>query len=236
MDPLRAAAYLTHAAAVAALFSAQRRVPSLHRPAWAVLAWLLLSPLRGFDRDDGRALYHLAQAAEWMDHALFLALVGAPWRVAAGLFAVLLGAGVRWWPAPATALYAAAQLATVAACSWYLRREVRASRVPLPGHLVQLVAIVGEGLTLVAPYSLALANDTTAAEEWDAARVVRVATWGSLAVVSFLSWRSAPPSFSSARPSPRRSGARGMLERLTGYWQRGRREESGSGSGPNLTP
>ena len=237
MDLLRVATYAAHVLAVVGLFVAGRRVPSLRRPAWAVLAWLLLSPMRGFGRDDGRALYHVAQAAEWADHALFALLVGASPRVALGLFAVLLGAGLALWPLPATALYALAQLATVGVCSWYLRREVKASRVPLPGHLVQLVLVVGEALTLIAPYGLALAHGTTAADEWDAARVVRFATWTALAVVSYLAWRSAPPLSFSAWPRLRPSGGRFERKRTvesSGGWQRQTESGSGgeSGNGP----
>lgn len=230
MDPLRAAAYAAHLLAVVALFAGARRAPSLRRAAWAVLAWLLLSPLRGFDRDDGRALYHLAQAAEWADHALLVLLVGVPRWAAAGFFAALLAASIAWWPAPATPLYAAAQLATVAVAVVALTAEARRARAPLAGHLAALLLVVGEGCVGLAPYGLAVLRGTTVAEEWDAARVVRVVEWAALAVVGLRTWRSAQSWPSSGASSPWSPGEDGSPEPPLAH--RGSWSPRSGGSGP----
>lgn len=236
MDPLRAAAYAAHLLAVVALFAGARHAPSLRRAAWAVLAWLALSPLRGFDRDDGRALYHLAQAAEWADHALLVLLVGVPRWAAAGFFAALLAASIAWWPAPATPLYAAAQAVTVAVAVVALVLEARRARAPLAGHLAAVVLVGSELACLVAPYLLAAVEGRPVAELWDAARVVRLLTWTVLAVVGWQSWRSSGSvSVCSWRASARPSGRRGTHEpphvQRVSYSPRGPQRGSGGSDG-----
>jgi hypothetical protein len=195
-----------------------------------VLAWLALSPLRGFDRDDGRALYHLAQAAEWADHALIVLLVGAPRWVAAGFFVALLAASIAWWPAPATPLYAAAQAVTVAVAVVALIAEARRARAPLAGHLAALLLVVGEGCVGLAPYGLAVLRGTTVAAEWDAARVVRVVEWAALAVVGLRTWRSAQSWPSSGASSPWSPGEDGSPEPPLVH--RGSWSPRSGGSGP----
>lgn len=231
---MRALAYACHVVAVVALLSASRRAPSLRRAAWCVLVWLLLSPVRGFDRDDGRALYHVAQAAEMADHALLLWLLGAPRGAALGALAVAVVACVAWWPLSAAPLYAAAQGVTVVACVALLAMEARRARAPLPGHLAAVVLVAGELVALVAPYALAVSRGTTVAAEWDAALVVRAATWGALAVVGWQTWRSALPWHSAAPALRRARGPRGAATPRSGSSEGGKGGGSGNEPGARL--
>ena len=212
MDPLRAAAYATHLLAAASLAAAARHGPSLRRPAALVALGLPLSVLTGaFTRADGRALYHAAQLGHGAWLACVVAACYAP-RLAVAFLAAYAGAAVLWWPAPAAPLYAAAQGLAVVVAGVALAREAARSRVPLPGHGAALILAGGELACLVAPYLLATVLGETVAALFDAARVVRVATWLALAVVGWASWRSSGSwSVSSWRASSRPSGEDGTL-------------------------
>ena len=234
---LRALDYLTHLAAAVALAAAAPRAPSLRTAARVVALGLPLSVLVGaFTRDDGRALYHAAQAAQGAWLACVLLAAYAPRRGAVALWLAFAAAALYRWPAPATPLYAAAQAVTVAVAVAALAREARRARAPLPGHLAAVVLVGAELACLVVPYSLAAYLGRPVAELWDAARVVRLLTWLALAVVGWQSWCS-PGSWSlsswraSARPSGRPgTHVRRLVQRVS-YSPRGPRRESGGSEG-----
>lgn len=213
LDPLRAITYAAHLAAAVALLAAARHAPSLRAASRVVALGLPLSVLVGaWTRDDGRALYHAAQAAQGAWLAAVLLAAGASPRAALALWGVFAVVALRWWPAPATPLYAAAQAVTVAVAVAALALEARRARAPLAGHLVALLLVVGEGCVGFAPYGLAVLRGTTVAEEWDAARVVRAVEWAALAVVGWRTWRSAQLWPSSGASSPWSPGEDGSPE------------------------
>ena len=236
-DPLRAAAYAAHLAAAVALLAAARRAPSLRTAARVVALGLPLSLLVGaWTRDDGRALYHAAQASQGAWLACVLAAAYAPPRAAVALWLAFMAAALYRWPAPATPLYAAAQAVAVACCIAALALEYRRARAPLPGHLAAVVLVGSELACLVVPYSLAAYQGRPVAELWDAARVVRLLTWLALAVVGWHSWRSLGSSSvcswrASARPSGQLGPRAPQRGRLGSYSPRGPRRESGGSEG-----
>lgn len=228
---LRALDYAAHLAAAVALLAAAPRAPSLRTAARVVAVGLALSAITGaWTRDDGRALYHAAQAAQGAWLACVLAAAYAPRRAAVALWALFCAAALYRWPAPATPLYAAAQAVTVAVAVVALAQEARRARAPLAGHLAALLLVVGEGCVGLAPYGLAVLRGTTVAEEWDAARVVRVVEWAALAVVGWRTWRSAQSWPSSGASSPWSPGEDGSPEPPLAH--RGSWSPRSGGSGP----
>ena len=230
------AVHVAQFAAAASLLAAARRAPSLRTASRVMAVSLPLDALLHFTRDDGRALYHLSQAAwaAWL--ACVLAAAGASPRAALAAWGLFCAAALYRWPAPATPLYAAAQAVTVAAAVAALAAEYRRARAPLPGHLAAVVLVGAELACLVVPYALAAYLGRPVAELWDAARVVRLLTWLALAVVGWQSWCSPGSwSLSSWRASARPSGRPGThgpprVQRVS-YSPRGRQRESGGSAG-----
>jgi hypothetical protein len=235
------AVHLAQLAAAASLLAAARRAPSLRTASRVMALSLPLDALLMFGRDDGRALYHAAQAAQGAWLACVLAAAYAPSRAAVGLFVALLAAALYRWPAPATPLYAAAQAVTVAASIAALAAEYRRARAPLPGHLAAVVLVGSELACLVVPYLLAAYQGRPVAELWDAARVVRLLTWATLAVVGWRSWCSPGSwSLSSWRASARPSGPPGTPEpprvQRGRCWPRGGQRGSGENGAASAGP
>ena len=230
------AVYAAQLAAAVALLAAARRAPSLRTASRVMAVSLPLDALLHFTRDDGRALYHAAQAAQGAWLAAVLLAAYAPRRAAVALWLAFAAAALYRWPAPATPLYAAAQAVTVVAAVAALALEYRRARAPLPGHLAAVVLVGSELACLVVPYSLAAYLGRPVAELWDAARVVRLLTWLALAVVGWRSWCS-PGSWSvcswraSVRPSGRPGTHAPQRERLVSYLPRGRQSESDGSEG-----
>lgn len=210
MDPLRLSAYAAHALAAVALVLAARSAPSVRRAAGVVaLGFPLALAIGAFTRDDGRALYHVAQVAQFAWLAVVLLATGASPRAALASWGAFALAALAWWPRSAAPLYAVAQgLATggaVAVLAWRIR-AARRTGPTLPGHYVAIVLVLAEAL--VFPEMVATALDgATVAEGWDYVRVVRLAEWLSLSVVGWATCRGAKPGYSSWR-SPRRSSPR----------------------------
>lgn len=213
MDPLRLAAYAAHVLALAALVTASVRAPSLRRAAVCVAAGLPLSLAIGaFARDDGRALYHASQGAQFAWLALVYFAAGGSLRAALASWGLFCVVALSWWPRSAAPLYAGAQglaaLASVAVLTLRIR-EARRTGPTLIGHYVAIVLVLAE--VLVFPEMAITAIDgATVATGWDFVRVVRLAEWLSLAVVGWVTWAGAK-SGSLSWPSPRRFSLRSWL-------------------------
>lgn len=213
MDPLRLAAYAAHVLAIAALVTASVRAPSLRRAAVCVAMGLPLSLAIGaFARDDGRALYHASQGAQFAWLALVYFAAGGSLRAALASWGLFCVVALSWWPRSAAPLYAGAQglaaLASVVVLALRIR-EARRTGPTLIGHYVAIVLVLAE--VLVFPEMAITAIDgATVATGWDFVRVVRLAEWLSLAVVGWVTWAGAK-SGSLSWPSPRRFSLRSWL-------------------------
>ncbi len=213
LDPLRVAAYAAHLAAIVGLIAAARLTPSVRRAALVVAIGLPLSVLIGaFDRDDGRALYHAAQAAQgaWLAAVYFAA--GGSLRAPAATWGLFCVGALAWWPRSAAPLYAGAQglAALASAVVLALRiREARRTGPTLPGHYVAIVLVLAEALVFP-EMAITAIDGATVAEGWDFVRVIRLAEWLSLAVVGWVTWAGAK-SGSSLWRSPQRFSPRSWL-------------------------
>ena len=240
---LSLAVHVAQLAAAASLLAAARRAPSLRTASRAMAVSLPLDALLHLGRDDGRALYHLAQASQGAWLSLVLLAAYAPPRSALACWCLFAAAALWWWPAPATPLYAAAQGLAVAGCIVALALEYRRARAPLPGHLAAVALVGSELACLVVPYSLAAYLGRPVAELWDAARVVRLLTWLSLAVIGWRSWCSGSlgsVSVCSWRRLSPRSGRPGTPEpphaQRVRYWPRGSQNGSGGSGAASAGP
>lgn len=149
--------------------------------------------------------------AEWESRGDdWLASVPLAWtgrrRYAVPLCALFVLAGALWFPRSTAGLYAAAQalavaVAIVAFGAWIRRREVGRA-----GQLAGLIVVTAEALLLVMPFGAAWLRGTDAASEWDPALVVRAVEYAALAVVVFLTWRTARSWYSLGPSSPPTSG------------------------------
>ena len=213
MTWMAVAAYTAHGLAAAALTIAAIRAPSLRRAAVCVALGLPLSLAIGaFARDDGRALYHASQGAQFAWLALVFFAAGASYRAALASWGLVCVVALAWWPRSAAPLYAGAQglaaLAAVVVLALRIR-EARRTGPTLVGHYVAIVLVLAE--VLVFPEMAITALDgATVAEGWDFVRVVRLAEWLSLAVVGCVTWAGEHSGLSSC-PSPRRFSLRSWL-------------------------
>ena len=104
---LSLAVHAAQLAAAASLLAGARRAPSLRTASRAMAVSLPLDALLHLGRDDGRALYHLAQASQGAWLAAVLLAAHAPSRAALACWAALAAAALYRWPAPAPPLSAA---------------------------------------------------------------------------------------------------------------------------------